>query len=271
MFNKLKKFYKLNKKTINIFNQQVNNFNIIIKKNVDIKNNYNIGDDVIINEDTLIHGTRIDVNDLSLVKDNGLIAPEFFGNFNKNKKKPFVVEFWKINKKMFLKDFINNCCGVTLEVKNIDGSILLSETLSIEMVKEKLLSLGNYRDYVIFQNQEQRFVPNIYNKNSTMAFIVKETEENKDLINNDIFSENFDKSILKNILPKWFYKKYFITRNFDNYETGRERAIIYGVPSNCIEGILVNEDIEKDKEKLNIIKNIFPTCYICNINGKVIM
>ena len=32
---------------------------------------------------------------------------------------------------------------------------------------------------------------------------------------NDIFNINFDKKVLKQMLPKWFYKKYMITRNFD--------------------------------------------------------
>ena len=60
-------------------------------------------------------------------------------------------------------------------------------------------------------------------------------------------------------------------RTFDNYETGREKAILYGMPSNLIEGILVNREIEEDSNKLKIIKEQFSYCYICNIDGKVIV
>lgn len=271
MFDDIKKYYKLNNKTINLFNSQFDNFNILKDKNIYFDNNYCVGDDVIIDDKTLIHGTRISVDELNIIKDTGLIAPEFIGKFNKNKKKPFVVEFWKINKKMKLKEFIDVFCGVTLEVKDNEGRVLLNEMLSVDMIKDKLLSLNNYRDYVIYQNQEQRFVPNHYNKNSTMAFIIKEIKENESLFINDIFSNSFDKSILKNILPRWFYKKYLINKNYDNYETGRERAIIYGIPSNFIEGIIVNREIENDLDKIKKIKNIFSNCYICNIDGEVIM
>ena len=36
-------------------------------------------------------------------------------------------------------------------------------------------------------------------------------------------------------------------------------------------GIIVNKILEKDKESLKKIKGIFPNCYICNIDGKVIV
>lgn len=271
MFDDIKKYYKLNNKTINLFNSQFDIFNSLKDKIIYFNNNYCVGDDVIIDDKTLIHGTKISVDELNMIKDTGLIAPEFIGEFNRNKKKPFVVEFWKINNKMKLKEFIDVFCGVTLEVKNNDGSIISREMISIDDIKDKIINLNNYRDYVIYQNQEQRFVPNDYNKNSTMAFIVKETEESNELFSNDIFSNTLDKVILKNILPNWFYKKYLINKKYDNYETGRERAIIYGIPSNMIKGILVNREIEKDEEKLHIIKKLFSNCYICNIDGKVIM
>ena len=104
-----------------------------------------------------------------------------------------------------------------------------------------------------------------------MAFIVRINDENRKLFKNDIFSTQFDKKIIKQLVPKWFYKKYMENRTFDNYETGREKAILYGIPSNLIEGILVNREIEEDLSKIKIIKEEFPNCYICNIDGKVIM
>ena len=90
-------------------------------------------------------------------------------------------------------------------------------------------------------------MPNNYNSNSTMAFIFRENNHTENYLKNDIFNFEFDKKILKQLVPKWFYKKYMLTRNFDNYETGREKAILYGIPANFIEGILVNKNIEKNK------------------------
>ena len=156
MFGDIKKYYKLNNKTINLFNSQFDIFNSLKDKIIYFNNNYCVGDDVIIDEKTLIHGTKISVDELNMIKDTGLIAPEFIGEFNRNKKKPFVVEFWKINKKMKLKEFIDVFCGVTLEVKNNDGSIISREMISIDDIKDKIINLNNYRDYVIYQNQEHK-------------------------------------------------------------------------------------------------------------------
>ena len=268
MNNNIKKF-KTKKRTNNLFLEQINKFTKI-KDNCSHNNKYNINDDVVLSPNHLIHGTRISIDGLNQIRENGLLAPEFISyKKNKQKKKTFVVEFWDITEEISLKDYINKYCGVTIEVSYPNQNISRIIT-PIGNIETEILKLKDYRDYKIFQNQEQRFLPNNYNNNATMAFIIKENDSNKELLKNDIFSTCFDKKILKDILPKWFYKKYLITRNFDVYETGREKAIIYGIPSCFIEGILVNNEIEKDKEKLDKIKEIFPNCYICNIEGKVI-
>ena len=37
-----------------------------------------------------------------------------------------------------------------------------------------------------------------------------------------------------------------------------------------IKGIMVSRKIEKESSNINKIKGLFPNCYICNIDGKVI-
>ena len=59
-------------------------------------------------------------------------------------------------------------------------------------------------------------------------------------------------------------------RNFDNYETGREKAILFGIPVSMIKGIMVSRKLEQDLNYINKIKELFPLCYICNIDGKLI-
>ena len=46
--------------------------------------------------------------------------------------------------------------------------------------------------------------------------------------------------------------------------------MLFGIPSNLIEGILVGKTYEKDKNVLNEIKRLLPNCYICNLEGKVV-
>ena len=50
----------------------------------------------------------------------------------------------------------------------------------------------------------------------------------------------------------------------------RADYIILGYLVNCIEGIIVGREVEFNLEYLNQIKNLFPNCYISNMDGKVI-
>jgi hypothetical protein len=46
---------------------------------------------------------------------------------------------------------------------------------------------------------------------------------------------------------------------------------MFGLPSSLIEGVLVGKEIEKNKKSLDYIKSKLPDCYICNLDGKVIV
>ena len=59
------------------------------------------------------------------------------------------------------------------------------------------------------------------------------------------------------------------TRSY--FFTDRESAILFGIPANFIEGILVGRTYENDKNILEEIKLLLPNCYICNLDGKVII
>ena len=50
-----------------------------------------------------------------------------------------------------------------------------------------------------------------------------------------------------------------VTRCFDVNETGREKAILYGIPSSLIEGIIVSRELENNKELLaNVVSTQIP-------------
>lgn len=232
---------------------------------------YQEGEEVLLTTDSLIHGSRIEPEKVSIIKDNGLIASEFYSSDNIVKKKPYVVEFWNVEKEMSLKDFIDVRAGVTIEITDKDGESKHQILSSIDGISSNLKSIKDYRDYVIYQNQEQRFIPNEYYDNSTMAFIINnDTDKKNNILKNNIFSKEFDRTILEEILPEWYIEKY-IDGQFDIHETGREKGIIFGIPSALIEGILVNNNIKKNSKLLNHIHDFFPNCYICDINGNVII
>ena len=271
VYKLLCKYFKFKYNTIKLFENQLKEFKKLEKDYTPVVSNYNLNDRVILDNRTLIHGSRVSIDKLKDISMNGLIAPEFLGiKPPKTKKKLYVVEFWKIDEEITLKDYIKKYCAVTIEFNysNGDKKRVIS---SFENIEKEVKKENGYKNYIIHQNQEQRFLPNDYcRNNSTVAFIVKENDYSKELLSNDIFSLNFNKRILKTIVPKWFYKKYMVTRCFDVNETGREKAILYGIPSSLIEGIIVCRELENDKELLDKIKEYFPNCYICNIDGIVI-
>ena len=85
---------------------------------------------------------------------------------------------------------------------------------------------------------------------------------------NDVNSESFDKKIAP-------YFGMFKPKDKDKIKkcTFAHRAsyVIFGLNKCFIEGILVGRIVEKDKETLKKIKEKFPTCYICNLDGEVIV
>lgn len=257
-----------NSATKELFIKQVDNY---FKYNDNNINRYQEGENVVLTKNSLIHGSRIEPENISMIKENGLIASEFYVTENVVKKKPYIVEFWNVEKDMTLREFIKVRAGVTIEFLDKDGNIQNDILSSIDDISQNLKQIKDYRDFVIYQNQEQRYVPNEYYNNSTMAFIINNDTDKKNLIlKNDIFSNEFNRTILEEILPKWYIEKY-IDGEFDIHETGREKGIIFGIPAGLIEGILVNNDIKEDNKSLSYIHEVFPNCYICDINGKVII
>jgi hypothetical protein len=259
---------KLKRKTKNLLLEQNN---LIINYNLKKFNKYKKDDLVILKRNSLIHGTRADINTLEIISKTGLISSEFYSEINYQKKKPFVVEFWNVQEEGLLSEWLKKYTGVTIDFKNRNGEIYKKTICSIEDIKSNIKKENGFRDYIIYQNQEQRFLPNDNVENdSTLAFIIECDENDNKIIKNDIFDEDFNDKILKDILPNWYYKKYMITRKFDNYETGREKGILLGIPTNMISGIMISRNIEHDKNFILKLKELFPNCYICTLDGVVI-
>ena len=69
-----------------------------------------------------------------------------------------------------------------------------------------------------------------------------------------------------------YFEKFIKERlNRNALTTDRETAIMFGLPPSLIEGIFVGRILEKDKDALAYIKSKLPDCYICNLDGKVII
>ena len=266
----INKYFK-NKKVKECFLHQLSLYNQI-KENVVINNKYNIGDKVFLNRGTLLHGTKVDVDNLSIIKENGILAVEFYDKQYPNQKKPYTAEFWDIKDDILLYDYLNKYTESTLIFKTKNGNI--KKYVNLSNIKKEVINMKNedYANWEIYQTKEARFLPNIYN-NINFAFIIN-TDNTliKSLISNNIQNNEFSEIIKKKILPKWFYNKNVKNgfHNYDEFETDREIAVLFGIPSNIIEGIIVNKNIENDECLLAKINDVFPNVYICNIEGIVI-
>ncbi len=261
-------FYNFSESTKKIFEKQIILF--YNHKTSPKLTKYNVGDEVMLTNLNLIHGSRADLKELTKISKSGLIASEFYSANKIIKKKPFVIELWQVNENTNLKEWLEKYTGLTVEFYDKSGLIYKKVITSIDNLKNIIKRERDYRNYIIYQNQEQRFLPNELNNNEcSVAFIVRYSDDDL-LIKNDIFNINFSKKINKEILPDWYFEKYIVNREFDNNETGREKAILFGIPVSMVEGIVVSDKLKDNKDYLKISK-LFPHCYICDRKGKVLI
>ena len=119
-------------------------------------------------------------------------------------------------------------------------------------------------------SMEIRFMPSLARNINQIGFIINtENEIAQRLRSNSVFKDNFNKKYAFEFVNE-NHKEKFIKDGFTADFFERTDYLIFGIPKNCIEGILVGRLYEKDKDMLNKIKYYFPNCYICNLDGKII-
>lgn len=265
-------------KTRNLFKKQTDLY-LEFKNNHQIsKHKYSFGDLVKLDKGMFMRGegalAEIDEEKIKFISENGFISPDIIYEFNSNQKTPLCIPIWNIQKDMYLKDYINIYSGATLEytVKS-ENYKKYTSLIPYKKIEETIESLRN-KEYWMWrceQTKEIRFMPSLAKDDPKVqiAFIM-DVRDGKDLIKNDIFNLNFDKDVLKDFIKDFFIND-FIYAERNDFTTNREGAIILGIPSCFIEGILVGRILEQNPEKLAMIKKYFSDCYICNLDGKVIM
>lgn len=272
---KVNNIFWLHRKTVNLFTEQINNYYLVKEKVKLKKHNYKIGDDVVLDKGMLMRGegaiAQMSDDKLRFIAEHGFITPDLTRKYNKNQKTPFTIPVWNIQKNILLKDYINLYSGATIRIYSLTSKESKTELIPYKQIDKYVNKLDNFWKYDMEQTKENRFMPSLSNKRIQLGFIINTKNKiTKELIKNDIFNLEFDKKILRTFISKWFRDK-FIYAKRDDFTTNRESAIVFGIPSNLIEGILVGREYEKNRDILNFIKKLFPECYICNVDGKVIM
>lgn len=240
--------------------------------------NYKIGDDVYLKKGTLLHGTYKNIEGLKEIVKNGLISSWFIDG--RLSKYPSSVGVWNLKQDYFLKDYINFYSGGTILYSGIfKNGIKTKENKTSVIPYNQMSNISNIISsvdchmWVLEQTKEARFMPSLV-QNRVQIGIIFNGNNNyvKELLNGDILESNFinDEDVKDFVNPDYYDKFLKDRKNKDDFFTDRESAILFGVPFNLIEGVIVGRIYEKDDKILNEIKELLPNCYICNLDGIVI-
>ena len=188
------------------------------------------------------------------------------------------VGMWNIQEDMMLKDYIDKYSGFTISysIGRGPGSKKVSQLVGyhkFDEVTEKINNDDNVWSYWGNQTKEVRFLPSLVSNKRQIAFILNmESEYAQELSKADVWNTEWDEETLKPFLDERYFSTFLEERkNRDAQTTDRESSIMFGLPITLVEGIFVGRKIENDKQALEYIKVKLPDCYICNLDGKVIV
>lgn len=238
-----------------------------------IKNNYKIGDDVYLKKGTLLHGTYKNLDGLEEIIRDGLISSWFINS--RRSKYPSSVGVWNLGKDYYLKDYINFYSGGTIKYFNQHDNTRETEVISFDEmsnIMDRIIRKG-YLVWNMEETKEARFLPSLVQNKVQIGIIFNgDNQYVRELLKGDILNpDNVSDNDAVEFVNEDYYERFIIDRkNKDDFFTNRESAILFGIPANMIEGVLVGRDYEKNISILDEIKRMLPDCYICNLEGKVI-
>lgn len=271
----------------NVINKFSGNAREILLKQIELfydldnqitKNRYNIGDDVKLKKGTFIHGIFGELENFDFTVENGFISTDFTSKARPNKINNSV-GMWNIQDNMMLKEYINQYSGFTISysIGRGPGSKTICKLIpyhKFDEITEEINNNDEIWSYWGEQTKEVRFIPSLVSNKRQIAFILNmDSDFAKKLAYNDVWNLDFDKETLMSFLDYRYVEKFINEDRIkrDVVTTDRESAIMFGLPINLVEGVFVGRKIEKDNKALEYIKSKLPDCYVCNLDGKVII
>ncbi len=257
----------------------LNQIDLFYKKNIIKKNKYKIGEEVKLSKGTFMHGIREGLGEFEWIVDNGFISTDFSETSEKGLNKiKNSVGMWNIKEDIYLKDYIIEYSGFTITYTLGRGpeAKTVSKLIPYHKFDEVTEKLNDEKDVYIWwgnKTKEVTYLPSLVSNKPQVAFILNtDSEYAKELLYADVWNTSIDEETLTEFLDYRYYPKFIELRfNKDASTTDRESAIMFGLPSELIEGVLVGRFFEKDEKMINFIKSKLPDCYICNVDGKVII
>lgn len=246
-------------------------------KKYKISNNYTVGENVLLKKGTLLHGTYKNIEGLKEIVNDGLISSWFIDA--RTSKYPSSVGVWNLKQDYLLKDYIDFYSGGTILYSgifenNIDTGTNKTAIIPYSKMNNIIneISKIDCHKWNIDQTKEARFMPSLVQDRVQIGIIFNGNNNYiHELLKGDILSNNINDTDVKDFVNPIYYEKFIKDRKHkDDLFTDRESAILFGIPSNFIEGILVGRKYEKDENILNEIKELIPESYICNLDGIII-
>ena len=266
--------YKLTQASKKFLLNQVDNYYNAKNSGYVANNKYNIGNDVYLKKGTLLHGTYKNLDGLKEIVNNGLISSLFVDS--RSSKYPSSVGVWNLQKDYLLKDYINFYSGGTVSYFNILDDDTETEIIPFSEMNsfiDRFIS-KKYLVWKMEQTKEARFMPSLVQDFVQIGIIFDGNNSYiKELLKGDILDpKNIDDELVQGFVNENYYSQFIKDRkNKNDFFTDRESAVLFGIPANFIEGILVGRIYEKDNRILNEIKSLVPNAYICNLDGKIIV
>lgn len=257
----------------NIVIKQIERYYNALENYTPLACSYKVGDKVYLSKGTLLHGTYKNIEGLNEIVKDGLVSSLF--TYGRLSKYPVSICVWNLKKDYYLKDYINFYSSGTIEYKKSDGTVIKTAVIPYDEMDKIIDTIDTSICFRWFteQTKEARFMPSLVQDKVQIGIIFNGNNLYiKELLNGDVLNPNLinDKDVKEFINPDYY--EYFIKKrkNKDDFFTDRESAIIFGIPSCFIEGILVGRRYEKDEVVLEKIKELLPNAYICNLDGVVI-
>jgi hypothetical protein len=231
-----------------------------------IKNKYNVGDMVVLNSNNLLHGIGKHTDIINVFAERGIVSQDYLEDASDH---AFCYEsaFWSVDDKISLKEFIKNYSGMVVKYNGNYEQVPYGE---LDNFVEKMKKVDHWL-WTAESSMEIRFMPSLARNINQIGFILNtENEISKRLRRNSVFKDTFNKEYAYEFVNDKAKEK-FSQNGFVEDFFQRAEYLIFGLPRNCIEGILVGKSVENDDFKIEQIKKMFPDCYICNLDGKVII
>lgn len=251
--------------------QQINKYYELKNTYVNPPSKYKLKDKVKLSKGTLLHGTYKNLDGLKEIVTTGLISSWFIDG--RISKYPSSVGVWNLKQDYNLRDYINFYSGGTIAFRTQEEKLTKVIPYSeMPFLMDYVSKNQEYHIWYLEQTKESRFMPNLSNDKIQIGIIFTNNEFTNKLKENDILSTTINDSAVKEFVNKEYYESFIKERLAkDDFFTDRESAILFGLPANLIEGILVGRDYEKNKNILSQIKKLLPNAYICNLDGIVIV